>query len=121
MANRNIDEILNDAAVTIQRIHRRPSMYIGSEDFEYAAEMFDGMTWLAHHFWAMIQNRDSEFRDILSATRALHQCSSQGFADAFRRHNPNADPRSVFEYVRRCWAEIDAELGIDLRETPDET
>ena len=91
-------------------------MYIGSTTRPGAADMFDGMIWIAHWFWATVQSRESEFRQITAKVRDSHRCSCQGFPDAFRRDNPDSDDETVFEHVRRCWAEIDALLGIDISE-----
>jgi len=113
---KSVDQILVEANKTIAHMHHRPSMYIGSTSRPSAGDMFDGMIWITHWFWATIQSRENEFRQVVAAIRESHQCSCQGFPDAFRRHNPGSDDESVFEHVRKCWAEIDAKLGIDISE-----
>ena len=110
------EQILAAAHGTIARMHNRPSMYIGSTSRQNSADIFDGMIWIAHWFWATIQSRENEFITIVATVRETHQCSSLGFPDAFRRHNPISDDELVFQHVRRCWTEIDAKLGIDVSE-----
>lgn len=110
------EQILAEASKTIAHIHNRPSMYIGSTTRANAADIFDGIMWIAHGFWATVQSREKEFRDVVDAVRELHECSCQGFPDAFRRHNPSSEEGLVFQHVRECWAEIDAKLGIDVSE-----
>jgi len=105
------EEILTEASTTIAHMHNRTGMYVGSHD---AADTLDGMFWLAHWFWAMIQGREAEFRDLHSAIRRRHKCDCLGFPDGFRHLNPDADEESTFHFVLACWREIDGELGIDI-------
>lgn len=113
---KTVDEILTEATTTIAHIHNRPSMYVGSESQAGAANTLDGMMWIAHWFWATIQSRQAEFRRVHDAVREIHKCSCQGFPDAFRRLNPDADEASALHFVRKCWAEIDSRLEIDISE-----
>ena len=113
---KSIDEILAEANTTIAHMHRRPSMYIGSTKRANAGDIFDGMIWIAHWFWASVQSREKEFRDVVSAVRESYNCSCQGFPDAYRRHHPDTDEETLFEHVRKCWAEVDERLGIDISE-----
>lgn len=108
------EQILAEASRTIANMHIRPTIYVGSTSRPHAADTFDGMMWIAHWFWASIQSRERELRDARSAVSEAHNCSCQGFPDAYRRQHPNSDEESVFEHVRQCWAEIAAILEIDI-------
>ena len=107
-------EILAEVTETIVRMHHRPQMYIGSTGSPRAAEIYDGMMWVAHWFWATAQNRERDLGNAKSAVITSRECGNIGFAASFRERNPNANEHSVFEYVRDCWSEIDTTLGIDI-------
>lgn len=113
---KSAEEILAEANTTIAGIHNRPTMYVGSTSRPNAADIFDGIIWTAHWFWAVIQSRQRELYDIAASVREAHRCGCRGFSDAYRRQYPDSDELAVFEYVRKCWAEIDAKLGIDISE-----
>lgn len=111
------EQILAEASKTIAHIHNRPTMYVGSRSRTGDANAIDGVLWMAHWFWAMIQSREDEFREVVAKVREKHECSCQGFPDAFRRHNPRADESAAFEHVLQCWLEVDSYLRIDTSET----
>ncbi len=111
---KSVEEILAEASFTIAHVHNRPSMYIASTMQPRAADAMDGILRIAHWFWATIQDREDEYGNVLSAVRKRHECSSQGFPDAFRRLNPDADEAAAFQFVMSSWQEVDAELGIDV-------
>jgi hypothetical protein len=113
---RSSDEILCEVSSTIAHMHHRISMYIGSTEQPGAGNTLDGVFWMAHSFWALVQERDGEFRDTIEAVRQQHECSCQIFPDAYRRHNPDASEPEVCDFVIACWREIDATLGIDISE-----
>jgi hypothetical protein len=113
---KTIEQILAEANTTIAHMHLRPSMYIGSTSRPNAGEMFDGMIWVAHWFWATIQSREKEFREVADSVRQSRNCSNLGFSDAYRLQNPTLDDQDVFQHVRSCWEEIDKKLGIDISE-----
>ncbi len=54
-------------------------MYIGSTKRANAGDIFDGMIWVAHWFWASVQSREKDFRDVVSAVRESYKCSGQDF------------------------------------------
>lgn len=116
---KSAEQILTVSSKVIAHLHNRPSMYIGSVSRQNAADIFDGMIWIAHWFWATVQSRENEFLEVAAAVRESHKCSCQGFPDAFRRHSPDSDEETVFQHVRSCWAEIDARLGIDITEVAE--
>ncbi len=91
-------------------------MFIGSTARAGSADTLDGMLWIAHWFWATIQNREAEFRNVSSVIHERHECSCQSFPDAFRRLNPEADETAACEFVLTCWVEVAHELGIDVSE-----
>ena len=105
------EEILTEAATTIAHMHNRTGMYVGSNG---AADTLDGMFWLAHWFWAMVQSREAEFQKLHSAIREHHRCDCLGFPDGFRRLNPDAGEKAAFRFVLACWRELDDKLGIDI-------
>ncbi|MCO6045519.1 hypothetical protein NG895_16530 [Aeoliella sp. ICT_H6.2] len=113
---KSAEQILAEANKTIAHMHNRPTMYISSASRANAGDIFDGMLWIAHWFWATIQSREGEFRRVLDSVRESHQCSSYGFPDGYRRDHPNSDDESAFHHVKKCWEEVDAELGIDISE-----
>ncbi len=108
---KTVDEVLAEASATIAHMHNRTGMYVGSNG---AADTLDGMFWLAHWFWAMIQGREAEFRDLHSTIRKRHKCDCLGFPAGFRHLNPDADEETAFRFVLECWREIDSQLGIDI-------
>ncbi len=69
------EEILAEASTTIAHIHNRTAMYVGPPAEPGRANTLDGMFWLAHWFWASIQGRETEFRNLLSAVRQRHNPS----------------------------------------------
>lgn len=107
-------QILAETSAMIAAIHNRPEMYVGSKSKPGAANAFEGMMWFAHFLWASIQSRQAEFQNTSDSVREKHNCSCLGFADAFRHDNPQAGETAAFEHVRKCWAEIDSLLGIDI-------
>ena len=109
-------QILAEANRTIAYMHNRPEMYIGSKSRVEAGELFDGMIWMAHKFWAFIQSKELEFREAVEKVRESHECGCLTFCGAFRFKNPEHDEESVFNHVQMCWAEVDAILGIDISE-----
>lgn len=110
------DEILAEANKKIAHMHNRPFMYVASADRVRAGEVFDGMMWVAHWFWSVIQSREQEFRETSGDVRKAHGCGPFPFADVLRRQHPHVDEQMVFERVREFWAEVDAKLGIDISE-----
>lgn len=108
------EQILAEVSAMISHMHNRTGMYVGSHG---KADSIDGMFWLAHSFWASIQGREAEFRDLHSAARKRHKCDCLGFPAGFRHLNPDADEETTYRFVLACWREIDGELGIDL--SPD--
>lgn len=107
------DDLAAELASKIATIHRHPHMFTGSTEEAGAANTLDGMLWLAYSMWASAKARDADFRQILDYARERHQCSCQGFSNAFKRLNPAADEVAACQFVLQCWKEIAKELGID--------
>ncbi len=111
---KSAEDILAEANNTIAHMHNRPQMYVGATNRQSAGEIYDGMMWVAHWFWARCQDREDEFGETKSNVMTSRKCGCVGFPGSFRQRNPDSNEHAVFEYVRECWAEIDAQLGIDI-------
>jgi len=111
------EQMLAEISTTIAHMHHRITMYVPSTNGPGAGDTIDGMFWIAHRFWASLQERGDEFRTAVRVVRRRHECGSQGFPDAFRENNPDALEEEVARAVMSYWVEIDAELGIDISST----
>ena len=111
---KSAEDILAEANNTFAHMHKRPQMYVRATDVQSAGEIYDGMMWVAHWFWAKCQDREDEFGKTKSNVMTSRKCGCVGFPASYRQRNPDCSEHAVFEYVRECWAEIDAQLGIDI-------
>lgn len=98
---------LNDV---IAHIYSRPKMY-GQTVGE-----IDVVLWSYHWFWAMVQQRESEFHDAIEAVEAN---TVRRFAATFREENPGASEDDILAHLLTQWRIISGRMGIDLAPTSD--
>src|SRR5688572_13394410 len=108
------DELSAHACEMIAGMHRRTNMFIGNPADPRAADLLDGMFWVAHSFWAAIESREHDLRVATNVVSQKHKCSCLSFLHTFRSKHPDIDELEVVNHVLRCWAEIDACLGINI-------
>ena len=111
---RTVEQLLEESITTIRGIHERPGMYAGTPSAPGAANVLDGMLWMAYMQWALICEKEKLLRSTTEAVRTKHRYGPMGFADGFRGQNLNVDECDVCNFVLACWAEIATELGIEL-------
>ena len=107
-----VEEVLAEALAAIEGLHHRPSMYVGSTTQPGAANTLDGMLWIAHWFWATVQDRRGELRG--------HALPSEAYSRAAlpRRHMMPRLPDSSCTGPRYCIAVIPNTTGrtVDCKE-----
>ncbi len=97
-------EFLAEMEVNIRHVYRRPRMW-------GTPEAVESSLFCLHLSWAVIQEREPEFRGELS-----RQCELAGtnhaFAAARRRNDPLANEAEVMTYVLLQWRQISNRLGV---------
>lgn len=93
---------LNDI---IAHIYSRPKMY-GQTVGE-----IDVVLWSYHWFWAIVQQRESEFHDAIESVEGN---TTSSFTDVFERQNPGASEDAVVAHLLTQWRIVSERLGIDL-------
>ncbi|MEM7455431.1 MAG: hypothetical protein AAF456_13855 [Planctomycetota bacterium] len=99
-------EIAESIAQHIASVYLRPSMHVGSVEASYSANALDSLLYGLHYQWAFACEKKSEFQDAVSAQHKKAECSSFGFADAFRRIHKGDDNKQAACFVLRNWREI---------------
>lgn len=94
----------------IAHIYSRPRMYgqtVGEIDVTLSSY---------HIFWAIVQERESEFYDAIAA---VEENTCRRFGDTFQIENPGASDEAVLGHLLAQWRSVSERLNIVLQTRDD--
>lgn len=109
---KSAEAILDELELMVANYHTRTSMYVGSKCGPCAADTLDALFHTTIGLWASIQDRESEFQDVVSLVRERHRCGVLPIIQTFHERNRNACPEDVCEFVFGFWRDVADELNV---------